>query len=481
MKELLHNVRSEEVAIESSTESISYKCLFDRVNELGIWLKAQNVSSVCIYAQNSIDWIIVDLACQQSEVVFTPIPLFFTDIQFNSLIQSVKPNIIFSDNILPFENGDSSHNLFLQHYKLSQGERAEAPSGTSKITYTSGSTGQPKGVCLSKANQYKVASSLVNAIGLKKPRHLCLLPFPTLLENIAGIYSPLISGGTVIVLSDKERGFQGSRLINPAQLLSCISDYQPDSLILVPELLQVLIMGVDQGWTPPKSLKFIAVGGSKVAEVLIAKARECQLPVYQGYGLSECGSVVSLCTPKHDTRNSAGCLLPHLTACVENGELVVTGNTFLGYLENKNSWYPRTVHTGDIATIKDNTIFINGRLKNIIINSFGRNISPEWVESEMLSTGYFNQAVVLGEGKPFCLAIVYSNSPNASPELTQNIIEQINGSLPDYAQIKAFINLEKPLEFEKGLLTSNGRPKRVEILNHFQSQIENTYINTLIA
>ena len=86
MKELLHSVRSEEVAIESSTESISYKCLFDRVNELGIWLKAQNVSSVCIYAQNSIDWIIVDLACQQSEVVFTPIPLFFTDIQFNSLI-----------------------------------------------------------------------------------------------------------------------------------------------------------------------------------------------------------------------------------------------------------------------------------------------------------------------------------------------------------------------------------------------------------
>ena len=117
----------------------------------------------------------------------------------------------------------------------------------------------------------------------------------------------------------------------------------------------------------------------------------------------------------------------------------------------------------------------------VIINSFGRNISPEWIESELFSTGHFSQAVVDGESKPFCLAIVYSNSPNASPELTQNIIEQINDSLPDYAQIKAFINLEKPLEFEKGLLTSNGRPKRVEILNHFQSQIENTYINTLIA
>jgi len=481
MKELLQNFKSKEIAIESSTESISYKCLFDKVNELGIWLKAQNASSVSIYAQNSIDWIIVDLACQQSEMVFTPIPLFFTDIQFNSLIKSVKPNIIFSDNILPYENGDSSHSLSLQHYKLPQEELVEVPSGTSKITYTSGSTGQPKGVCLSKDNQCKVASSLVKRIGLAKPRHLCLLPFPTLLENIAGIYSPLIAGGTVIVLSDEERGFQGSKLINPAQLLSCISHYQPDSLILVPELLQILIMGVEQGWNPPKSLKFIAVGGSKVSDMLIAKARECQLPVYQGYGLSECGSVVSLCTSKNDTRNSAGCLLPHLKANVENGELVITGNTFLGYLEDKRSWYPSIVYTGDIATIKDNTIFINGRLKNIIINSFGRNISPEWVESEILSTGHFNQAVVFGEGKPFCLAIIYSNSQNTSPELTQNIIEQVNDSLPDYAQIKAFINLEKPLEFEKGLLTSNGRPKRVEILNHFQSQIENTYLNTLIA
>jgi len=199
-------------------------------------------------------------------------------------------------------------------------------------------------VCLSKDNQFKVALSLVKSIGLTKPRHLCLIPFPTLLENIAGIYSPLIAGGTVIVLSDNERGFQGSRLISPEQLLSCITHHQPDSLILVPELLQVLIMGVEQGWTPPQSLKFIAVGGSKVSDMLIAKARECQLPVYQGYGLSECGSVVSLCTPNHDTRNSAGCLLPHLKVSVENEELVITGNTFLGYLEDKRSWYPSAVH-----------------------------------------------------------------------------------------------------------------------------------------
>ncbi|MFT6506393.1 AMP-binding protein [Colwellia polaris] len=481
MRELLYNFKENDIAIESSAGSLSYEALFDKVNKLSVWFKERQITSVCIYAQNSIDWIVVDLACQQSEVVFTPIPLFFTDEQFNNLVASVKPNVIFSDNILPFESDDASHNLTLIAYKIAQNDMAEFPIGTAKVTYTSGSTGQPKGVCLSKDNQYNVAISLVERIGLMKPRHLCLLPLPTLLENIAGIYSPFIAGGTVIVLSDNERGFQGSRLINPQQLLACISEQQPNSLILVPELLHVLILGVEQGWTPPKSLKFIAVGGSKVSNKLIVKARECLLPVFQGYGLSECGSVVSLCTPLHDKINSAGSLLPHLKANVKNGELVVTGNTFLGYLEDKNSWYPTSVQTGDIASIKENTIFINGRIKNILINSFGRNISPEWVESEILSTGYFQQAVVFGDGKPFCTAIIYSNIANSTHALLQNIIDQINDSLPDYAQIRAFVSLEKPLAFEKGLLTSNGRPKRAEIFTEFKSQIENAYLNTSIA
>lgn len=480
MNRLFNKVYDNDVALKSNVGSLSYQLLLTKVNKLSLWLQTQHVRSVCVYAQNAIDWIIVDLACLQANIVFTPIPLFFTTTQFNQLVESVKADFIFSDSLLPLERGPTYDDLSFINYQQVHCQAAEFPTGTVKITYTSGSTGNPKGVCLSKNNQFQVANSLVKRIGLVKPRHLCLLPFPTLLENIAGIYSPLIAGGTVIVVDDNERGFAGSRLINPMQLLRCISENQPDSLILVPELLQVLINGVEQGWVPPKSLKFIAVGGSKVAEHLITKSWQCNLPVYQGYGLSECGSVVSLCTADHKTTNSAGLLLPHLTASIENKELVVKGNSFLGYLEDKKSWYQTTVHTGDIATINNGSIYIQGRKKNILINSFGRNISPEWVEAELLASGFFSQAVVVGDGKPSCLAIVTPINATSSAAISQ-VIQDVNCALPDYAQIKHFICLDNPMQFDQGLLTANGRPKRAAINEAFKVQIDNAYLNTAVA
>jgi long-chain acyl-CoA synthetase len=223
-----------------------------------------------------------------AQLIFTPIPLFFTQNQYDQLLMSVKPNIIFSQASIKLGKLSECEHVALNTYKLVQEKRVEAPNSTAKITYTSGSTGTPKGVCLSTENQMAVANALVISIGLQNPRHLCLLPLPTLLENIAGVYSPILSSGTVVIASDAERGFEGSRLINPNALLSCISKIKPNSLILVPELLQVLVMATKNNWQPPSSLQFIAVGGNRVSASLLADARSLGLPVYQGYGLSEC-------------------------------------------------------------------------------------------------------------------------------------------------------------------------------------------------
>ena len=92
---------------------------------------------------------------------------------------------------------------------MSPDAAGSVPPGTRKITYTSGTTGNPKGVCLSAANQLNVARSLIEATGLTAPRHLCTLPLATLLENIAGVYAPLLAGGTVDEVQIAEQNEHG--------------------------------------------------------------------------------------------------------------------------------------------------------------------------------------------------------------------------------------------------------------------------------
>jgi long-subunit acyl-CoA synthetase (AMP-forming) len=157
--------------------------------------------------------------------------------------------------------------------------------------------------------------------------------------------------------------------------------------------------------------------------------------------------------------------------------LVITGNTFLGYLEDRNSWYKTRVFTGDIANIENNKIYIQGRIKNTIINSFGRNISPEWIESELLATGLFLQSVVLGDSRPFCMAVLVPISEQIDDTIIDKAIDQINSHLPDYAQIKANIILAQAMTFEDGLYTANMRPKREQINQHYQAKIDATYVN----
>ena len=228
------------------------------------------------------------------------------------------------------------------------------------------------------------------------------------------------------------------------------------------------------------SLKFIAVGGSRVSASLLADARSLGLPVYQGYGLSECSSVVCINTPNDDDLSSAGTVLPNLQAEVINNELVITGNAFLGYLEDCNSWYETQVFTGDIANIENNKIYIQGRIKNTIINSFGRNISPEWIESELLATGLFQQSVVLGDSRPFCMAVLVPASEQVNDTVINKAIDKINSHLPDYAQIKANIILTQAMKFEDGLYTANMRPKREQINQHYQAKIDAIYVDSLV-
>jgi len=465
-----------EVAFESGMQRLALSHVRTLAEDLAAGLADMEAHRVAIYADNGIDWIVADLACQVAGLTLVPLPLFFSRAQIQHAIESGGVDTVIADREIGDVIPDARPAAVDHVYRLPTFRVPALPPGTQKITFTSGTTGAPKGVCLSLDQQLALAQALASLVGVDKPRHLCVLPLSTLLENLAGVYAPLLAGGTVIVPTLAEVGLTGSSGLDVERWLACIERSRPNTLILVPEMLNALTLAAAAGWQPPESLRFVAVGGGKVAPEMLRRARLFGIPAFEGYGLSECGSVVCINAPGADRPGAVGRPLPHVDVSIEHDEIVVRGNSFLGYVNQPDSWGADMVRTGDIGFIDDDGyVHVNGRRKHQLITSFGRNLSPEWVESELLAGPALNQAVIIGDDRPYCVALVYPRNPSTSDADIANWIRATNHRLPDYARICAWHRLPKALGHSNGLLTENGRPKRANIEATYQTVIDDLY------
>jgi len=135
--------------------------------------------------------------------------------------------------------------------------------------------------------------------------------------------------------------------------------------------------------------------------------------------------------------------------------------------------------TGDLGHLDDDGfLYLDGRKKNVLITSFGRNISPEWPESLLLGSGLFRQAMVIGDGQAQLGALLVTAKEGLSDEVIQAGVTSANQELPDYAQIKHWLLADEPFSPNNGLATANGRLKRDLIKKKFNDQIELLYANT---
>jgi len=154
----------------------------------------------------------------------------------------------------------------------------------------------------------------------------------------------------------------------------------------------------------------------------------------------------------------------------------------LGYVGQVSSWYQDDIHSGDLGNFdSDGYLTISGRRKNIIINSMGRNVSPEWVESELLANTGIAEAVVLGDNRPYCVALLTLRDPALTELSLTDWIRRVNEGLPDYARIRQWLVLPGLLQKEEGLVTDNGRPRRDVITEKFSAEIEELYCQRVVA
>lgn len=472
------------VSVEGAHAKLTASGLLSGIHAFTACVEAAGVDRIGLLAQNSPGWILADIASQYAGVCLVPLPHFFSDTQLRHAIDRAGIGALITDDPMRIERIVPGHELPFdcgQAYGLRLRAVANAhsrnlPESTIKITFTSGSTGAPRGVCLSNTQQLRVAQALAAATQSTNQRHLCLLPLSTLLENIGGIYVPLLTDSTVTALPGADIGFSSNTGLDIPKMLQALERHQPTSIILLPQMLVALVAAAQEGWVPTPSLEFIAVGGGSVSAELIRLARSAGLPVYEGYGLSETASVVSLNLPENDIPGSVGRPLSHVDVEIEDGEVIIRGNSFLGYLDSPSSWYPQDVATGDLGHLDEKGfLYISGRKKNILISSFGRNISPEWVESEMLGGSLLSQCIVFGDTRPWCVALLTPTNPECSDAEIQAWIDRVNSGFPDYARVLGWHRLEQPLSVESGFLTENGRPKRAQVERAYGAVIDSFY------
>jgi long-subunit acyl-CoA synthetase (AMP-forming) len=439
---------------------------------------------LAVLADNGPPWAVADLAALKAGTTHLPLPAFFSPSQMKHALKESGADLVLTDQPeriealgLGFVREDDWNGLLFLRRDVRHELRL--PAGTAKLSFTSGSTGTPKGVCLGAAGILDTARAVAARLDdLPIHRHLGVLPLALLLENVAGLYAPLLRGAQIHLPGLHSLGWRGMAGFDPAALCQAAASARANSMILVPELLKAWMAFL--GATHRKAhdeLAFVAVGGAHVDAGLLARARALGVPAYQGYGLTECGSVVCLNRPGDDGPG-VGRPLQHAEIRIDGGEVRVATGAFLGYMQAGPAQAPcadrREFATGDLGHFDARGhLHLSGRRKNLLITSFGRNISPEWVESALLAQPCIAQAVVGGDARASLCAVLVP-FPDAGSRELDAAVALANADLPDYARIRHWL-MAAPFSAENGQSTGNGRPLRSAILASHADRFEAIY------
>lgn len=460
------NDATQHIALTDGTHSLSYTELLTQIHRRRQRLRNVNAQRVALALDNGLEWALWDLALMMEACVAVPIPDFFSDQQRRHIVQQAGLDSWIghgSDAYGFLPSGDAA----IAQRNVERPPKLHA--GTARITFTSGTSGAPKGVCLDNAALLTVTESLASVVApLGIRRHLALLPLSTLLENIGGLYLPLWLGACSVLPGMAALGLRGASGFEATQALEAIDHFQPNSLIVVPQLLQAL---AHYAPTAPRSLRFVAVGGATVAPTLLANVQQGGWPVYEGYGLSECTSVVCLNRPGEPS-SGVGRPLPHAQVQVDSdGQLHVRGALMLGYLGDASSgeWYA----TGDTGQWRGDAIQLNGRQREVFITAYGRNVNPQWVEGELCTQPAIAQAMVYGEALATNRALIVPASAQLTDPQIDAAIAAVNRTLPDYAQVHQW-QRTAPFTPQNQQLTANGRLRRDTLLAAYGDWLKST-------
>jgi long-chain acyl-CoA synthetase len=379
------------------------------------------------------------------------------------------------------------------------------PDDLATIRYTSGTTGPPKGVAFTHAQLRWMAETMASlvpwGIRTRPARYLSFLPMNHVVEGILGTYSPydLPAPVEVTFLEDFRRVASTLPTVRPTVFFSVPRLYQKvwDELGRSPiggryqrmregPLRRALGPAVRRAALPRAGLDHCAqliVGSAPVDDQLLASFRELGVEIHNAYGLTE-APLVALNRLGRNRIGTVGEPLPETQIRIAgDGEVLVRGpQVTAGYVDEdvqpvREGWFS----TGDLGHLTDDGwLVLDGRKKDLLKTAYGKYLQPSKIEAVLRRIPGVTEAMVVGEGRPFCAALLWVEGTSDATMIDAAVIDA-NRRLSHPEQVKRWAVLPNDLSIERGDITANLKLKRHRVEARFRGVIDSLYEGHPIA
>ena len=378
-----------------------------------------------------------------------------------------------------------------------------ATDSVATILYTSGTTGEPKGVTLT---QWNIVSNVLGVLATfdenESDLRLCFLPLSHIFARTCDLYTWIGSGAELALAESRETIVPDCQAVRPTIINGVPYFYEKIQHALIaagvgdkPDALCEMLGG---------RLRACCSGGAALPNHTFDFFQTQQLPILQGYGLTETAPVLTMSTTNHCKRGAVGPPLAGVEIRIaDDGEILARGpNIMVGYWNDPEATAAAIVddwfHTGDLGEFgADGYLRITGRKKELIVTATGKNIAPSLLESLLCRDPIIEQAMVLGDDQKFLAALIVPKMDMLHTELAKREIklvrpeatltdeailelyrERIQHQLAELAhheQVGRFVLLDRGFTIEAGHLTPKASLRRDKIAADFASEIERLF------
>lgn len=442
---------------------------------------------IAVYSSNSTRAIAAILGIQAAGATAVLIHAASTADQAQWCVRHAEARIVFVDeerrgriradevvNLLSWSDALLTGRAFDEGDGFQQTLDAVALDDVAILLYTSGTTGEPKGVPLTHRNLVVNWAEWLDALSPSIPDE----PVDVLWLPVTHVF------GFGEVLMGDALGFT-THLVDPRDVCTSLATIKPNVLLGVPSIWEKLSStDVDTGGRLSLCLSGGAALKREIKDWFLARS----IVLLEGYGLSETSPTLTVNRPDAFRFDTVGKALPSVELrLASDGEILARGPTvFTGYFRDaeatraafEDGWF----RTGDVGRFtNEGYLQIVDRKKEILVTAGGKNIAPSALEARFRDDPFIEQVVVYGEGKRYLVAAVWPNTPaiRAYSEdrvaLLQERIARVNALLPSHETIKRFAIIDQPLTVESGFLTPSLKLRRRRIWEALRPTFEALY------